>query len=94
MVAPVTVPYVRYSIRGAHWWIGRALHALVHAAGLRPRDVDGLCISSFSLGNDTAVGSSGDTGRLRARTAPGCGWSVSPALWTVPSRKGGCPLRA
>ncbi|MCW3474365.1 thiolase family protein [Limobrevibacterium gyesilva] len=53
---PVTVPYERYSIHGAHWWIGRALHEAVRVAGLRPRDIDGLCVSSFSLGNDTAVG--------------------------------------
>jgi acetyl-CoA acetyltransferase len=53
---PVTVPYERYSIHGAHWWIGRALHAVLQAADLRPRDIDGLCVSSFSLGNDTAVG--------------------------------------
>jgi acetyl-CoA acetyltransferase len=54
--APVTVPYERFSIHGAHWWIGRALHALVARAGIRPRDIDGLCVSSFTLGNDTAVG--------------------------------------
>ena len=53
---PVTVPYERYSIHGAHWWIGRALHALLDGAGLRPQDLDGFCASSFSLGADTAVG--------------------------------------
>ncbi len=26
--APVTIPYVRYSIESAQWWIGRALRAL------------------------------------------------------------------
>ena len=25
LAAPVTVPYVRYSIRSAHWFLGRAL---------------------------------------------------------------------
>jgi acetyl-CoA acetyltransferase len=53
---PVTVPYQRYSTHGAHWWIGRALHEVAHVAGLRPRDIDGLCVSSFTLGTDTAVG--------------------------------------
>jgi acetyl-CoA acetyltransferase len=53
---PVTVPYQRYSTHAAHWWIGRALHELLRVAGLRPRDLDGLCVSSFTLGNDTAVG--------------------------------------
>ena len=24
LAAPVTVPYVRYSIRSAHWFLGRA----------------------------------------------------------------------
>jgi acetyl-CoA acetyltransferase len=54
--APVTVPYRRYSIRSAHWWIGRALHALLKATKLRPQDIDGLSVSSFTLGPDTAVG--------------------------------------
>jgi acetyl-CoA acetyltransferase len=53
---PVTIPYQRFSIHGAHWWIGRALHTLLADAGLRPKDLDGLCVSSFSLGPDTAVG--------------------------------------
>ena len=56
LCAPVTVPYERYSIQTAHWWIGRALHEAVRVAGIRPRDIDGLCVSSFTLGNDTAVG--------------------------------------
>ena len=54
--APVTVPYRRYSINTAHWWIGRALHDLTRAAGIRPRDIDGLILSSFTVGPDTAVG--------------------------------------
>ena len=35
--APVSVPYRRYSVNSAHWWIGRALHALAQRTGLRPR---------------------------------------------------------
>ena len=54
--SPITIPYERFSIHGAHWWIGRALHTLVQRAGIRPKDIDGLCVSSFTLGNDTAVG--------------------------------------
>jgi acetyl-CoA acetyltransferase len=54
--APVTLPYRRYSVNSAHWWIGRALHDLTHAAGVRPQDLDGLILSSFTLGADTAVG--------------------------------------
>ena len=34
VAAPVTVPYVRYSIRGAHWFLGRALAALIDGAGI------------------------------------------------------------
>ncbi|HXW23703.1 MAG TPA: thiolase family protein [Xanthobacteraceae bacterium] len=54
--APVTVPYRRYSTNSAHWWIGRALRALTVRAKLRPSDLDGLAVSSFTLGPDTAVG--------------------------------------
>ncbi len=56
LAAPVTVPYERYSIRPAHWWIGRALRALVDAAGVAKSDIDGLIVSSFTLAPDTAVG--------------------------------------
>ncbi len=54
--APLTVPYRRYSINTAHWWIGRALHDVTRAADLRPEDIDGLIVSSFTLAPDTAVG--------------------------------------
>jgi acetyl-CoA acetyltransferase len=54
--APVTIPYQRYSIESAHWWIGRALRALVQASGIAKADLDGLSVSSFTLGPDTAIG--------------------------------------
>src|ERR1043166_4422883 len=54
--APVTIPYRRYSTNSAQWWIGRALHELVKRANLRPADIDGLAVSSFTVGPDTAVG--------------------------------------
>src|SRR5215471_16050140 len=56
LCAPVTVPYRRYSTDSAHWWIGRALQALTKAAGLRPKDLDGLSVSSFTLAPDAAIG--------------------------------------
>ncbi|MCB2097848.1 MAG: hypothetical protein KDE05_09465, partial [Parvularculaceae bacterium] len=56
LVAPVTVPYERYSDKPAHWQIGRALKALAEKTGLSPADFDGFCASSFTLSPDTAVG--------------------------------------
>ncbi len=56
LVAPVTVPYVRYSIRGAHWFVARALAGLVKAAGIQKSQIDGLSVASFTLAPDTAVG--------------------------------------
>jgi len=56
IAAPVTIPYVRYSIRDAHWWLGRALAALVKSAVIKKEQLDGLCVSSFTLFPDTAVG--------------------------------------
>jgi len=53
---PVTIPYRRYSVNAAHWWIGRALHDLTRGANIRPQDIDGLIVSSFTVGPDTAVG--------------------------------------
>ena len=54
--APVTIPYRRYSTNSAHWWIGRALGELTRGAGLKPKDIDGLAVASFTLGPDTAIG--------------------------------------
>jgi acetyl-CoA acetyltransferase len=56
VAVPVTVPYVRYSTHGAHWFIGQALEALVRESGIAKEQIDGLTVSSFSLGPDTAVG--------------------------------------
>ena len=56
VAVPVTVPYERYSTRGAHWFLGQALHALLQQSGLEKAQIDGLTVSSFSLVPDTAVG--------------------------------------
>jgi acetyl-CoA acetyltransferase len=56
VAVPVTVPYRRHSIRGAHWWLARALDALLETAGLGKDDIDGVAVSSFLLVPDTAVG--------------------------------------
>ncbi len=56
VAAPVSVPYERYSPEPAHWWLARALSGLGSASGVSPSDVDGLCVSSFTLFPDTAVG--------------------------------------
>src|ERR1700704_2973360 len=53
---PVTIPYRRYSTNSAHWWIGRALREIAIHTGLKPKDIDGLAVSSFTIGPDTAVG--------------------------------------
>src|SRR5215470_3056567 len=56
LAAPVTVPYVRYSIRGANWFAGRALAGLIKTAGVEKSRIDGLCVASFTLAPDSAVG--------------------------------------
>ena len=56
VAVPVTVPYVRYSTKSAHWFIARAMANLLKASGLSKRAVDGLSLSSFSMAPDTAVG--------------------------------------
>jgi len=53
---PVTIPYSKYSLRSAHWFCGRALAELIKVAGIAKDQVDGFCISSFTLAPDTAVG--------------------------------------
>ncbi len=56
VAAPVSVAYERYSPEPAHWWLARALSALGSASGLAAEDIDGLCVSSFTLFPDTAAG--------------------------------------
>ena len=56
LVAPVSVPYVRHSIRSAHWFVARALSSLLESSGLAKEEVDGLCVGSFTLAPDTAIG--------------------------------------
>lgn len=56
LTVPVTVPYERYSTRGAHWFVGQAVQALLQRSGLAKEAIDGLTVSSFSLAPDTAVG--------------------------------------
>jgi acetyl-CoA acetyltransferase len=56
LAAPVTIPYVRYSIKGAHWFLGRALAALIDYAKIPKARIDGLAVASFTLAPDTAVG--------------------------------------
>jgi acetyl-CoA acetyltransferase len=56
VAAPVSVPYERYSPEPAHWWLARALADLGRQSGLGPDDIDGLCVSSFTLFPDTAAG--------------------------------------
>jgi acetyl-CoA acetyltransferase len=56
LAAPVTIPYVRYSTKGAHWFLGRALAELVAAAKMPKERIDGLAVASFTLAPDTAVG--------------------------------------
>ncbi len=56
VTAPVTVPYVRFSTHGAHWFIGRVVADLIKAAGVEKAAIDGLCLTSMSLLPDTAIG--------------------------------------
>ncbi len=50
--APVTVPYARRSDRSAAWWLGSALRKLIETSGLSKHQIDGLCLSSFTLAPD------------------------------------------
>lgn len=53
---PVSIPYERFSIESAHWWIGRALRALAQGAGISHREIDGFAMASFSTAPDSAIG--------------------------------------
>jgi len=56
VTAPFSMPYDRYSIESAHWWIARALRGSLQSAKLKPAELDGFSVASFTLFPDTAVG--------------------------------------
>lgn len=56
IAAPVTVPYQRFSINGAHWFLARAVAEIIQRTGIAKSSIDGLCVASFTLAPDTAVG--------------------------------------
>ncbi len=56
IAAPYTVPYERYSVRNAQWFAAQTLRGLLEEAKIEKAQVDGISISSFLLGPDTAVG--------------------------------------
>jgi acetyl-CoA acetyltransferase len=56
LCCPVTEPYLRRSKYGAAWFLAQALRRLIGAAGIVKSDIDGICVSSFTLAPDTAVG--------------------------------------
>ena len=85
VTVPVTVPYVRYSTRGAHWFIGQAVKRLLDGSGLQKDQIDGLTVSSFSLTPDTAVGVTQHLGLQPAAVASGvkatmCSFAWSPTM--------------
>lgn len=55
LVSPVTVPYERFSEKGAQWFFGKALAGLIADAGLQKSDIDGLAVSSFTLAPDSVI---------------------------------------
>lgn len=56
VAAPFSMPYERYSIESAHWWIAKALRGSLQLADISPSQIDGFSVASFTLFPDTAVG--------------------------------------
>lgn len=55
LVAASSIKYSRQSHHGAPWFIGKTLHKMLMETGIKKAEVDGLAVSSFSLGADSAV---------------------------------------
>ena len=63
VAVPVTVPYVRYSTRSAHWFLGQAIHKLVEQSGIRKDQIDCMgCLSACGFSN-WSQNEEGTTGR-------------------------------
>ena len=77
---PSPIPYERYSTRGAHWFVARALSELLKGSGLAKGQIDGLCLSSFTLAPDTAVGLDAASGLVAAVAGQRAAWEARPAI--------------
>ena len=55
LTTPISLGYARQSPHGAGWYVGSVLRELLKGSGLEKHDIDGLSVSSFSLGIDSAV---------------------------------------
>ncbi len=55
ITCPTTVTYQRSSEKGAQYFFGQALRGLLKRSGLIKSDIDGLCLSSFTLAPDTGI---------------------------------------
>ena len=55
LTCPVSFGYARQSPHTASWFIGSTLRLLLQQSGLPKDAIDGLAVSSFSLGVDNAV---------------------------------------
>ena len=55
LTCPVSFGYTKQSAHGANWFIGSTLKRVLDAAGLKKADIDGIAVSSFSLGADSAI---------------------------------------
>ena len=56
VTSPTTITYERYSIKNAHWFLGRSVAQLMQSSGLDKDALDGIFVSSFTLPPDTAIG--------------------------------------
>ena len=71
LAMPVTVPYERYSIRGAHWFLGQAVRALVQGSGLGKDQIDGLTVTNTTITPDLIAVAV--TCTAATATCPACG---------------------
>ncbi|MEQ8514385.1 MAG: thiolase family protein [Chromatocurvus sp.] len=55
LVSPTSFGYARQSPHGASWFIGNTLRRMLQHSGLKRDMIDGLAITSFSLGADSAI---------------------------------------
>jgi acetyl-CoA acetyltransferase len=56
LTAPMSLPYQRFSNQSAHWWLLGCLREMLASVAVRPDEIDGLTVSSFTLHPDSAVG--------------------------------------
>ena len=90
LAAPVTVPYVRYSIRAAHWWLARAFSELLEVIESCRKTRSTASPSRASRSRPTPRSASRSTSASRRAGSTTSRSAARAAWWRCAARRARC----